>query len=278
MKDIEKQAQRVSKFHQDQLFSISICEVPATPPPEEDVSIPPDGGLTAWLQVAVSTLINAVAWGYPSAYGVFQLHYSETLHLPAAQISWIGSIQTFLTYFMCIIAGRLTDAGYARETTIGGSLLAVLGIFMTSLSSQYWQIFLAQGICTGVGLGLIYMPALTVMSSYFTQKRSTAMSITAIGTSIGSAVYPAVVEYLVPSVGYAWALRCCGFVTIFMLAMCIVMLRPRLAPRKSGPLIELLAFKEPVYVLYASGSFFIFWALYFGYFYVSRPSGHLLLV
>lgn len=272
MKDIEKTAQSDSKSHQNQLPSISVREIPATAPPEEEESIPPDGGLMAWLQVAVSTLINAVAWGYPSAYGIFQLHYSETLHLPAAQISWIGSIQTFLTYLMCIIAGRLTDAGYARETTIAGSLLTILGIFMTSLSTQYWQIFLAQGICTGVGLGLIYMPALTVMSSYFTRKRNTAMAITAVGTSIGSAVYPAIVEYLVPSIGYAWALRCCGFVTIFMLAICILMLRPQLAPRKSGPVIEWPAFKEPVYVLYASGSFFVFWALYFGYFYVSCSS------
>lgn len=32
---------------------------------------------------------------------------------------------------------------------------------MTSLAKTYWQIFLAQGICEGIGMGIMYMPAVT---------------------------------------------------------------------------------------------------------------------
>ena len=32
---------------------------------------------------------------------------------------------------------------------------------MTSLAKTYWQIFLAQGICEGIGMGTIFMPAVT---------------------------------------------------------------------------------------------------------------------
>ena len=32
---------------------------------------------------------------------------------------------------------------------------------MASLTTTYWQIFLAQGICEGIGMGIMYMPAVT---------------------------------------------------------------------------------------------------------------------
>jgi MFS family permease len=267
-RDLEKSAAHDQKARPHGQPSVLVTEVPASPLERSDPP-PPDGGTTAWLQVVSATLINAVAWGYPSAYGVFQLYYTDTLQLPSAQISWIGSVQTFLTYMMCTVAGRLADAGYIRGTTIAGIFLAMFGSFMTSFCTEYWQIFLAQGLCTGVGLGLTYMPSLAVLSSYFGKKRSLAMAISAVGTSVGGAVFPAVVQYLVPQVGFPWAVRCCTLVALVIDVVALLLLKPRLAPRKTGPLVEWGAFKEPPYVLYATGSFLIFWALYFGFFYVS---------
>jgi len=241
--------------------------------PETDE--PPNGGARAWLQVFASHLMNALAWGYAAAYGVYQLHYTETMGLPRAKISWIGSIQIFLTSAICTVSGRLTDAGYARESAIVGSAMAVFGTFMTSLAKTYWQILLAQGVCTGLGLGLLFIPAITVASTYFTTKRSFAMSIAAMGTGTGSVVFPATVQYLIPRVGFPWAVRCSAFVVLTFAVAGVALLKPRLPPRKSGPWVEWGAFKEVPYLLFAAGMFLLFWALYFGFFYVSesmRPS------
>jgi MFS transporter, MCT family, solute carrier family 16 (monocarboxylic acid transporters), member 3 len=229
----------------------------------------PEGGSTAWLQVLASHLINSMAWGYPATYGVYQLHYTQTMGLPAAQISWIGSIQVFLTFGVCTISGRLADAGYCRATVLCGSMMAVLGTFMTSLATQYWEILLAQGVCTGLGLGIMFMPGIAVIGSYFRRKRALALSIAATGTGTGSVVFPAIVQYLTPQVGFPWAVRCSAFVALFVSTVAILLIKPRLPPRKSGPLVEWSALKEPPYVLFAAGSFFFFWALYFGFFYVS---------
>lgn len=89
------------------------------------------------------------------------MHYTETLLLPPSQIAWIGSIQVFLTFAISAFSGRLADAGYARHAVLVGTTLCVLGTFMTSLAETYWQIFLAQGICEGLGMGIMYMPAVT---------------------------------------------------------------------------------------------------------------------
>lgn len=150
-----------------------------------------------------------------------------------------------------------------------GLVLAVAGTFLTSFATTYWQIFLAQGVCTGLGLGIIFMPPTSVLSSYFAKKRSFALAVAAMGTSIGSVIFPAMVQYLIPRVGFAWAVRCSGFVAAFIALVAWLLLRPRLKPRRAGPWVEWAAFREAPYTLYTLGAFLFFWALYFGQFYVS---------
>ncbi|KAK4203300.1 putative monocarboxylate transporter [Triangularia verruculosa] len=236
---------------------------------EEEEFIPPDGGLKAWSQVLAAMLINMLAWGYPTAFGVYQLHYRDTLNLPEAQVSWIGSLQVFLAFALCIFSGRLADAGYIHSTIIAGTFLVVFGTFMTSLCTSYWQIFLAQGLCTGLGLGIIFMPPLSVVNSYFKRKKALALAISAMGTGLGSVVFPAVIQYLIPKVGFAWAVRCAGFVALGISVVSVVLLRPVLKPRRSGPVFEWEAFREGPYLLFTLGAFLFFWALFFGSFFIN---------
>lgn len=58
-------------------------------------------------------------------------------------------------------------------------------------------------------------------------------------------------------------------IALFFAIVINVLLRPRLPPRKSGPLVEWSAFREPTYALFTAGMFLIFWALYFCFFYVN---------
>lgn len=236
----------------------------------EDDFLPPDGGWRAWSQVLAAHLVNAMSWGYAASFGVYQLYYVDTLGLPAAQVSWIGSCQVFLTFAACVISGRLSDAGYARETVMAGSFFAVLGSYLTSFCSKYWQIFLAQGVCTGLGLGIIFAPAISVASSYFKRNRSIALSIAAMGTSVGGLAFPSTVQYLIPRIGFQWAARSAALVALVICVGASALLRPYIPARKTGSWIEWAAFKELPYSLFAAGSFLNFYGIYFGQFYVSN--------
>ena len=59
-----------------------------------------------------------------------------------------------------------------------------------------------------------------------------------------------------------------GLVALIMVLIILALLRPRLPPRKSGPLVEWEAFKEPAYMLFTLGVFLLYWTLYFAFFYV----------
>lgn len=48
---------------------------------------------------------------------------------------------------------------------IVGTLILVFGTMMTSISTQYYQYILAQGILTGVGIGTVYVCCRTAYNS-----------------------------------------------------------------------------------------------------------------
>lgn len=145
----------------------------------------------------------------------------------------------------------------------------MLGTFMTSIGTEYWHFFLAQGVCVGIGLGIMFMPPLSVTSSYFRKNRTMALTCAATGTSIGSVIFPAIIQYSIPRVGFGWAVRISGFVALFCMVIAIILIRPQLKPRKSGPIVEWAAFKELPYLLYSVGAFLLYWALFFGAFYIN---------
>ncbi|TGO51419.1 hypothetical protein BOTNAR_0357g00090 [Botryotinia narcissicola] len=229
---------------------------------------PPDGGMKAWLQVILSHLVIMNTWGFINSFGVFQTYYVTSLNRPASDISWIGSVQIFLLFFVGTFTGRLTDAGYFRSVFLIGTIIGLVGIFMTSISTTYWQVFLAQGICMGLGNGCLFCPALATLSTYFSNKKSLVIGIAAAGSATGGVIFPIMVQQLLPKIGYGWTMRSLGLIQLVCLGICNIGIKQRVPPRKSGALIDYPSFKDAPYVLFAIGMFFNFWGLYFGFYYL----------
>ena len=250
------------KLEQASLHTSAVAD-PSDPGP------PPDGGLRAWTQVLVGHLVVFNSWGYISSYGVFQAYYTTTLKQSPSDISWVGSVQIFLIYFLSTFSGRAMDAGYYRHVITAGLSLQVLGVFMTSLSTKYWQLFLAQGICQGLGDGLVFCPTVALISTYFVKNRAVAIAFIASGFATGGTVFPIIARQLLYKIGFAWTIRIMGFVILANAAVILSLARVRIPPRKTGPFIEWGAFKDPAYVLFSAGMLCAFLGVYFAYYYVS---------
>jgi len=240
-----------------------------------------DGGARAWRQVLAGFLASSISWGFPAAFGVYQLHYTESLGLAASQVSWIGSTQAFLSFFLCTVSGRLADAGHSRTTVLAGGIFTVTGTLMTSFATEYWQVLLSQGVCTGIGLGLTFMPTMYTINSYFESRRALAMSLSASGTSFGSITITLVIQRLTPIIDFAWTVRCVTLVALLFCGTCFLCLKPRSdtvkRPLRGEPLFEWRAFREGPYLLYLLGVTLFFWVFYLGFFYVG-PNQSTLLV
>lgn len=247
----------------------------------DDIADPidyPDGGVQAWIQVFVANLITMIAWGYPASFGVYQLHYIDTLKLSSDIVPWIGSVQTFLAFFFCTFSGRMADKGNVRTPMTLGCMMVVAGTLATSFIcgididnlDKALAILMSQGVSTGMGLGLCFMPPLSVANSYFSEKRRPfALAVVATGTGFGSILFTALVQYLIPVIGFEWTVRCQAFVVLGMSVVAVALIRPRLKPTSIDKSVDWEMFKDRPYLLFVCGASLFFFAIFFGFFYVS---------
>lgn len=98
---------------------------------------------------------------------------------------------------------------------------------------------------------------LAVISTYFVRRRSLVLGISACGTATGGLVFPSMARQLLPSIGFPWTIRAIGFVQVAVITVANLLVRTRIKPRKSGPLVDWAAFKELEYTFYAAGAYFV---------------------
>lgn len=170
-------------------------------------------------------------------------------------IAWIGSIQTFLGVAVGVLTGPFYDAGWFRTLLSVGSFMLVFGIFMTSIAKEYWQIMLAQGLCTGIGIGCLFTPSLAHISTYFSTKVPIATGLAALGSGISGTILPVIFHRLQPRIGFPWATRVVGFICLGTLAvpMLVMKVRPGGLPLQRRKIFDSGPWQDPAYCTWVLG-------------------------
>ncbi|CAD0100779.1 unnamed protein product [Aureobasidium mustum] len=88
---------------------------------------PPNGGLTAWLQVLGCFMLYFNTWGLANAFGEFQTYYESgaMFKQSSSDIAWIGSVQSLMLLLTGVFAGPCYDAGFLRSA-LGGVIYPVV--------------------------------------------------------------------------------------------------------------------------------------------------------
>ncbi|KAH7131116.1 major facilitator superfamily transporter [Dactylonectria macrodidyma] len=245
-----------------------------TEQPDEEAAAPaggyksdaPDGGLKAWLVVLGAWCTSFCSFGWLNSVGVFQEYYQNNLlsDYSASTISWIPSLQIFFMMAMGPIIGTIYDRYGPRQLLLAGTFLHVFGIMMTSLGTQYWQIMLAQGVCSALGVSAIFQPALNTIHGWFSTNTGAAFGILATGSSLGGVIFPIMVTRLIKQVGFGWAMRTCGFLLLALLVVANLTVRAfhKPSPKKVTGAQLARPFREPEFVLLNIGFFLFTYGIY----------------
>ncbi|POR33770.1 Riboflavin transporter MCH5 [Tolypocladium paradoxum] len=260
-------------------------------PPPPAVPHFPEGGLKAWLVVLGCWCTSFASFGYVNSFGsvpdetkprhhwltvwfrVYETYYLQTFlagYSPST-VAWIGSIQAFAQFSATLISGPVTDRYGAMVIIWPFSLLLVVAMMLTSLCTEFYQLILCQGVLLGISSGLIFAPALSVVGHYFFKKRAMAMAFASTGSPIGGIIFPVIMASLLQNkdVGFAWGQRVCGFLSLFLLAIAAVTIRPT-PMRRKGSFILLEAFLKPAYSLQVAALFMVILGLWTPYFYLAE--------
>ncbi|RYC57244.1 hypothetical protein CHU98_g8958 [Xylaria longipes] len=130
----------------------------------------------------------------------------------------LGQLAAFMG-IVGLFSGALHDRGYTHGALIPGFVLVVLGLLLLSFSHQYWHVLLSQGFLIGIGGGLVYVPAISIVTHRFSTRSALAIGIAATGSAIGGIIWPIVFRKLLSPIGFAWANR---VFTLLVLVLAVV--------------------------------------------------------
>ncbi|KAI0629937.1 MFS general substrate transporter [Trametes polyzona] len=232
----------------------------------------PDGGLKAWLTVLGAFLALFCTFGQLNSFGTFQTWYAEhqLRELPPSTIAWIGSIQLWVFFFSGGFVGRLFDAHGPRVIMIPGTVVLAFSTMMTSLSTKYYQYILAQGILFGIGVGMLFYPSLAAISTHFAKYRGTALGIAFTGSGVGGVVYPIMFDHLFDRVGFGWAVRISGFISLAACCVAVATVTSLRPPaQQKPPALSLTLFRDVPFMLVVAGSLLICLGLFIPFFYIA---------
>ncbi|KAI0465745.1 putative MFS monocarboxylate transporter [Xylaria cf. heliscus] len=206
---------------------------PLEPPPNYN-------SFRSWLAVAGASVALYCTVGYINAFGVYQVYYGTGLlkDYSASDISWIGSVSIFLLYIGSPVAGVLVDRLGPTLLLVIGSIGQLVAVFLSSLCSQYYQLFLSQAVLLGISMSFIFTPCTAVVSRRIPHRRGLALGIAIGGSSIGGIIWPIMLQQLLyqDGVSFGWVQRAVGFTMLPLLAVsCLTVMDAEKEPPKSTP-------------------------------------------
>ncbi|KAG0639365.1 major facilitator superfamily domain-containing protein [Tuber brumale] len=207
------------------------------------VGKPPDGGLTAWLQVLGVHITMFNILGNINCYLESQSYYVETLGASPSAISWVRYVHSFGLLFVGISTSRGPDPSHFRYRYAAGTFLLLLGVFTAPLATTYWQLFLSQGICVGIANGLLSCNAFGLISTYFDKNENFAIWLALSGSALGKVIPPFVIEKLLPRIGFAWAVRVVGLIAAITMLGSNLILKPRKVGREVNHVMSRLGYR-----------------------------------
>jgi MFS family permease len=143
---------------------------------------------------------------------------------------------------------------------LAGGFFHVFGLMMASLSTKYYQLILAQGVCSPLGCSMIFYPCMSATSTWFFKRRALALGIVASGSSIGGVILPIMVQRLIPDVGFPWTMRICAFIILGLTAITQFTVKSRIPPMARPVRVKDFVdpWKEVPFALLSLGSFLTF--------------------
>lgn len=195
----------------------------------KDVDDFPEGGRLANLVVAGSFASITGGLGLMNSIGIYQAWLSthQLSSLSHSQVSWIFGVYNFLIFFGGLQIGPVFDAKGPRGLLWLGSAILVLMFVVLGFCEQYWQFFIVLGVLGGIGTSFIFIVPVASVGHFFHRRRGAATGLAMSGGSLGGVVFPIMLEKLAPKIGFAWATRAIGLVTLILLLVGCLLVQGR---------------------------------------------------
>nr|CAH0110447.1 unnamed protein product [Daphnia galeata] len=163
--------------------------------------VPPDGGW-GWVVMMASFCCNIIVDGIIFSFGLVVTNLAESFEVPVSTVSWVASLLAgFYLLAGPFVSSLATRFGF-RTVACAGSVVAGLSFAVASLAMSVEFLYVFIGVLGGIGMGLVYVPAVVAVGFYFEKRRALATGIAVCGSGIGTFVLAPFTTWLLGYYGW----------------------------------------------------------------------------
>lgn len=143
----------------------------------------PDGGW-GWVVAVAFFVVEVFTYGTIKSFGIFLQDLMTEFEETNSRVSWIVSICVFVMTFNGPLSSVMTTRFGFQIVVMLGGLLISSGTIATSFTSSVNQMYITYGLVAGFGYCLTFLPTVTILSQYFSERRSLVTAVASTGESL----------------------------------------------------------------------------------------------
>ncbi|XP_051958511.1 monocarboxylate transporter 7 [Xyrauchen texanus] len=195
----------------------------------------PDGGW-GWIVAVAFFLVEMFTYGVIKSFGIFLKDLMSDFEESNSRVSWIISICVFVMTFTAPLSSVLSNRFGFQPVVMFGGFLISLGTISTAFTSSINQMYFTIGVVTGLGYCLTFLPTVTILSQYFSRRRSVVTAMASTGESFAIFAFAPAFTALKNCIGWRYTLVMIGTLQGIII-VCGALLRPIVIKPKTSQIV-----------------------------------------
>ena len=189
----------------------------------------PFGSFYGWVIVSVAFLVGVTQAGvFQNILSIFMIPMEAEFGWNRSLITGAIAVGSLAGGFAGPVLGPLLDRHGPRMMAFYGIAILSAGLVALAWMSSLWQLYLFFGTGRMIAAGLLNLVVTVSVSNWFIKKRGRAMGIAQLGSRIGLAALPPIVQIMITGFGWRLAWAMLGLIVFFISAIpSLIFLRRR---------------------------------------------------
>ena len=143
-----------------------------------------------WVVVWAVFTALAVIFGVSYSFAAFFESFASEFQASRAEVSLVFGLSGLVYFVLGAFGGMLADRFGPRRVTSAGMLCIAAALLAGSAATSMTQLVAAYGLGLGVGIALVYTPAIGCVQPWFTRRRGLAAGLASAGIGAGTLAVP----------------------------------------------------------------------------------------
>ena len=160
----------------------------------------------AWVAVWACFVALAVIFGVSYSFAAFFAALSASFDAQRADVALVFGLSGLVYFIGGAGAGMLADRFGPRRVCSAGMVFIAGGLLASSQARSMAAIYASYGVGIGIGIALVYTPAIACVQPWFTRRRGLAAGIASAGIGAGTVAVPLAATALIVAVQWRSAM------------------------------------------------------------------------